>query len=214
MGELLQAAPIRGKGRAVCLLRDEQYGGALFQPDTSSLETLREVLSEKNTLHEVSFPHLSGRNFSEVEEAFFEYLEQQRIRQATFVTTGSLSMLLWKVAIREQKRIRNALVIGGETRPLHSSWEQVSSWLERKLPLGLPFRVQEGNFHALPFLQRFRFPVFLFTEEHASLRLKQEAEVLARELPISWCVPSDSQDLSQIYRQLQEVPAKCPQKNR
>ncbi|NBW40777.1 hypothetical protein EBR25_07210 [bacterium] len=202
-------------GRALCFLIDTPSDHGV-PPWVSAFADHQK--SEMRVL-KISYGALDYQNLEVLARDTIEALAERRVRQAAFVTFGTASLILWKIALLQQKLIRNAIVVNGESRPPISRRERFIDWLEHKLPLGLPFRGYNGQFNALPFLQRLRFPVFILSVDLTAQRLKNEAAILKQELPIAWSATlEDSPDLPEklleCVRAFQVVPTKCPQKNR
>ena len=213
--EEIEIEEVSENGRPLC-----------FLIDASAKESLPPWLADfvKEKAHtarilKISYRTIDYQNLEVLAHKTIECLAQHRIRQAAFVTYGMASLILWKIALTQQKLVRNAIVINGESRPPIARRERIFDWLEARLPLGLPFRGHNGYFHALPFLQRLRFPVFILTVAPVSQRLQDEAEALKRELPIAWSKELEktselSETLLELTTAFHSVPTKCPQKNR
>lgn len=213
--EQMEIQDVSKSGRPLC-----------FLIDASAKESLPPWLADfvKEKSHtarvlKISYSTIDYQNLEALAHETMECLSQHRIRQAAFVTYGMASLILWKIALTQQKLVRNALVINGESRPPIARRERLFDWLEERLPLGLPFRGHNGHFHALPFLQRLRFPVLILTVPPVIQRLRDEAEALKRELPIAWSKELESttelsESLLELTAAFHSVPTKCPQKNR
>jgi hypothetical protein len=209
----LQRRESSGSGRrTLCALFDNDQYEEELREYFQGLESEMRVLK-------FFFDGVHYSNLSLLFEELIDALQEENVRQAEFLCFGATSLLLWKLAIAQQKTIRSLLVVNGETRPSYTQRESFVQWCEKRLPLGLPFRTSSETFHASPFLQRFRFPVLVTTTPNASERIINEAHVLERELPVSWYQPLTNtiplhEEMLQLTQLLRTVPPKCPQKNR
>ena len=215
-----------GKGRSIvfitcsntCSTKTDSSNTNNPNSELSWINSCIEPLSSFGTVHHIVVPELDHQEMNQCFEEFTECLEELKIRQATFVTVGRASILLWKLALTHQRQIRNALIINGETRPKVSWFEKILQRIESYLPLGLPFRVSEGKFYALPFLERFRFPVIVVTTEDAIEDEREESARIAAALPVAWSLTLTLQDavteFVAAYNHLISIPPKRPQKRR
>lgn len=205
-----------GTGRAIVLIQTMDRSS--MSGDQQLTEDLVSELSDAGTVHLLQVPELQHSHVAACTTDLLELLVELKVRQASFITLGRSSILLWKLAVTHQRLVRNALIINGEIRPKASWFEGVLQQLESFLPLGLPFRVHEGKFYALPFLERFRFPAIVVTLKDAAQYVRTEAEVLAKALPVAWSMEIDVTNpataLIEAFHRLKAIPPKRPQKRR
>ena len=201
-----------GSGRPFIVLYERGAVDALLA------KNLFESLSVRSRTLLVSTSSVSGENWRGLSRDLLSFMEERSIRQAGFVTLGATCAVVFAVALSELKLVRSLVTISPTTRPHPTRFEKFVGSLERSLPLGLPLRSSIQDFDAKPYLQRIRCPVLVVSRAGDSAYLQSEAKILSEELPTAWAVPLPEGDvhatLTSSILSFQDVPAKCPQKNR
>ncbi len=156
-----------------------------------------------------------GGNVDQAAKKIVQLLDERDIRQATIVGLADSGAVAISLALSERKRIRRLVLVDAPVRPQISAIENIFSWIEGHLPLGLPFRRQSQGFDARSYLQRIRCPTLVVTTQHASSDIKSQAVHESQALATAWFkeINSPSEFISVISTFL-EIPAKRPQKNR
>ena len=173
-------------------------------------------LEERFSVLPIRLRTSSKLHCNEVVREFERVLKDSGKRQFRFLVFGHACSYLFALALKNKKLFRSLVIVDGEVCTDGSVFTRMIELIERSLPLGLPFRLKEKGFSAMPFLQRMRFPTLVVSSDRASDRRQHEAEVLNALLPISWMIHDlDSVDeLIQEVERFESVPLKRPQKNR
>lgn len=200
-----------GKGRAFVLL----HAKGTY---SSFVESITELLAAKARVLVLEFRNLTDSNWEALAEEFTALLDQQKVRQASFIGFGDAGVLVQNLCLHNIKRVRTAIYVDSITRSAPTAFSNFIDSLERKLPLGLPLRLSTSGFDGKPFLQRLRCPSLVVTTHQASSYQLAEAHLLTQNLPTSWSVSlggsnSERQFVEAVFA-FQDVPAKCPQKAR
>lgn len=199
-----------GSGRTFVVMaenRDRAAGAAIYDAMVKQGGTVRVVLLHAKAITE-------GR-VSQYVQSLIGILQQRSIRSVSLIGIGAAASVVQGLALVELKLVRTVCLIDATTRPHPTTYERMLARVEQYLPLGLPFRSPIEGFDSRPYLQRIRCPVMVLTTPHASAYILSEATVLGTRLPTAWTyhlTPAD--DLSSLILSFQDVPAKCPQKNR
>jgi pimeloyl-ACP methyl ester carboxylesterase len=199
-----------GAGRTFLTLTEPGY-------DASWINEFGLTLPEKSRLISVTARGLNPFNWSKVLEELEELLLDRKVRAASYLAFGSTSTVVQALALKDPRRVRTAIFVDPETRPHPSYWLRLLDLLERKLPLGLPFRSKVEAFDAKPFLHRLRFPGLVLSSPGATQHQQEQALEMSKAMPTAWLKQLDRLDgktLANIIVDFEKVPAKCPQKNR
>lgn len=156
-----------------------------------------------------------GDNSDAAALAVLQHLDLLGIRTANFIGIGSVGTAAIALALREIKKVRRLVLIDTPVRPQSSLRDDIFSWIENKLPLGLPFRKEARGFDARSYLQRVRCPTIIITTPDADDDLKKQAQEESRALATAWFKEiSSAQEFRSVLEEFMLVPAKRPQKNR
>lgn len=205
-----EIAAEKGRGRATVVISDaaeEATARALFE----------QLDSERHTML-VRLPAAALLEWQAASRALLGMLKGRGIRQASFVSFGRASETVLSCCLEESRAVRSVLLCNGTAR-LGEHWlDDMLERLETALPMGLPFRTRVKGFDARPFLQRIRCPVLIALSGEASSVVTRQAALLAGSIPTSWLLRiSDSglaESLASLIQDFEQVPARCPQKNR
>lgn len=204
-----------GTGRIFLVLTEN--GSKYEQLSSGVFEALR--LSSK--VLQISSLLITASNWQQISRDLINLTEEKNIRQLSIVAFGNTAVLAQNFYLIKPKLIRTMALIDCTARPHPTRLERLIDWLEVRFPLGLPLRGEGRSFNARSHLQRIRCPVLLVTTGKASAFQIEEALDAAVRMPTSWHVRlSDIQSSSEIEKiallisDFQDIPAKCPQKNR
>lgn len=196
-----------GEGRAYLVLYDdERY--------TQFVHRLFERLAGRARALCIRLPLVNETNWREVSEEVLELAAKRcELRQFSLIGFRSAAAVAQNVTLRHPKSVRSLVLVDARSRPHPSLRLRLIASLERRLPLGLPFRRRQPGFDGQPFLQRLRCPTLVAitgTADHGG----DEGPMLHRRIPASWLVHCPDPDaLADSIAQFQEIPAKRPQKN-
>ncbi len=200
----------QGKGRPFIILAEASWG--------EQAQATVKVLAASARVLQLEAPRIDGRNEKNLLENMRLIMQERGIRQAGFVSFGAAGTLVQGLALGDLKLVRAIIFVDATTRPHPTRYQRILDRIEHTLPLGLPLRSQIENFDAKPYLQRMRCPVLVVTSAVAAPHVCAEAAVFAQGLPTAWHVelgddsPADS--LARLVLEFQDVPVRCPQKNR
>lgn len=183
----------------------EAGAGALF----TSLGT------RARALH-IEMEPVTPKNWSAALEALRVMLDDQGVRQCSFVAYGAVSHVVVGYYLEDPKAVRTLALINMTARPHPTSTTRFVDWLEQRLPLGLPLRIDSEGFDAKPMLHRLRCPTLLITTPHASSYLREQSQEISRRIPTAWHVAlehNEAEALTAMVLRFHEVPARCPQKS-
>lgn len=159
----------------------------------------------------VAVKDLSFASCLERANAVYSLLQVEKIRSVVIVAGASTAALALCLALNYPKFVRQLILVNPLLRPHPTRLERIATAIEKRLPLGLPLRVQHEGFDAEPFLQRVRLPVLVIVTggaDHGS------AEVVAAKAPLSWIVSVATlltlEMLWQYVVQFQDVALKFP----
>lgn len=174
-------------------------------------------LAQRTRVLMVMVPQVQSENWSRISSDFFELIQKQGIRQASFISLGSASVVVQNLCLHDMRVVRALVLVDATSRPHPTFYSRTLDKIERLLPLGLPFRQRQRGFDAMPYLQRLRCPVLVVSTDAASDYVRAQASVLDAKLPTSWLFTvtgeHQAESLAEAVVDFQEVPARCPQKN-
>jgi hypothetical protein len=156
-----------------------------------------------------------GSAIDEAARNVITLLEKIEVRQATVIGVGNCGAVAISIALAERKRVRRLVLVDTPVRPQIKKIERIFSWIEARLPLGLPFRSQSEGFDARSYLQRIRCPTLVITTSEASSDIKSQALHESRALATAWFKEIAGPGIFiDILTEFIDIPAKRPQKNR
>lgn len=200
-----------GQGRAfVVLFEDDKI--------RSYLDNLTRVLEQRCRVLLLQSKTINIGNWEELTDALARFLSEHGLRQASLIGVGAASVLAQNLALRDIKLVRTLTLIDAACRPHTSAYSRALDWLERSLPMGLPFRHRDKGFYSKPFLQRLRCPTLVVNTSLADNALREQSEVLLSALPTAWyarlAAENEAQALCDLLLEFEAVPAKRPQRAR
>lgn len=200
-----------GNGRAFVVLFEEQHFA-------SHAQNLCQALSERSRAILLKSTLIQTNNWEQLTDELAAALSELGLRQASIVGFGAASIVAQNLALRDAKLVRTLTLIDASCRPHPSVYSRAVDWLERSLPMGLPFRHRDKGFYSKPFLQRLRCPTLIVNTSRADPHLQEQSTVLLSALPTAWYFNLEAQNEAQTLRDLlldfETVPAKRPQKNK
>lgn len=205
---MLKLLESKGLGRTVVMLFEERSPLALG---------LYEKFGTGRKLLLIKSDRVTVNNWMELTQHLLRLLNEQGIRQASFICFDDSAVLVQNLALHDPRLVRTVVCLNPSTGPHPSLWLQLLSKIEHYLPLGLPFRKENKAFDSNPFLHRIRCPVLLITNENISAHQELQTRQMSLGLPNVWQVHLNVnrpiEQLLEVIKQFQDIPAKCPQKN-
>lgn len=206
----------QGSGRAFLLIIDtDRYRKMAETLHASLANSCRSVL--------IHIPPVSDHNWEDQTNMLLEAISALGIRQVSFVAFGAGGAVVKNLALREPKMVRTIALVDATARP-HPTWLSRSiDSLEHFLPLGLPLRSPKHGFDSRATLHRLRNPILSVVTSGAGTFLKHQGMLVSREAPTAWYVDlsetaqsggDETAILSDLVLNFQDIPVKCPQKNR
>lgn len=200
-----------GKGRAFIVLHERDAYREFCERTTG-------VLSEKTRVVNIALPQVTPNNWRALTEDVLSWIRESSLRQVSFVSFGAAAAIAENVCLRELKLVRTLVMVDATSRAHASGWERFVQRVEASLPLGLPLRRRSDSFDGKPYLQRIRCPALVVTTAEASEHVRSEAVQFEQRLPTAWRLDLSGGDqpreLATHVLSFEEVPARCPQKNR
>lgn len=209
---MIRVVKNEGSGRAYIVVFEvhQQYSQYAAMVAAQLSKGAKAILIESNTV--------TTENWKELSTELLAVLKEEGVRQASYVGFGGACALVQNIYLREPKLVRTLTLVDTASHPHPTVFSRAIDWLEEKFPLGLPLRSASKGFDVRSHLQRIRCPVLVTTTPSASEFLTSQAHAANRAMPSSWFVQLDGTDatgsLCSMIEEFQEVPAKCPQKNR
>jgi pimeloyl-ACP methyl ester carboxylesterase len=200
----------KGQGRATIVICDEA--------SLATAESLFDLLGQERRVLLLKLSAAAVAEWAEASRALLGQLKGRGIKQACFISLGRASDAVLAACLEEVRAVRTLLLYNASAR-LEDHWlDRLAARLESSLPMGLPFRTRVKGFDARPFLQRIRCPVLIGVAEGASPVLARQAALLAAHIPTSWLLrlpeTGTAASLCRLMQDFDQVPARCPQKNR
>lgn len=109
------------------------------------------------------------------------------------------------------KNVRRVVFVDALSRPMQHPLEVAFEWMERFLPLGLPFRAISRDFDPRPTIHRVRCPVLVLTQNTGE-ELEKHAKFFMERLPNAWRAEISAGDFKRVFHTFLCVPTKQPQK--
>jgi len=195
-----------GSGQSLIVLSSDDYFGV-----RSHLEA---VPIQGHKIFSITLAEF-GSAIDEAARNILALLDKIEVRQATVIGVGNCGAVAISLALAERKRVRRLVLVDTPVRPQIKKIEKIFSWIEARLPLGLPFRSQSEGFDARSYLQRIRCPTLVITTAQASSDIKSQAIHESRSLATAWFKEIAGPGIFiDILTQFLDIPAKRPQKNR
>ena len=186
--------------------------------DQALLAQLRAQLEPSARLIVLELVFAASSNWRAVTERVLTELKNLRVRQATFIGLRDAAVIAQNVALQSLRSVRKLIRLDPPTSPHPSLRERMVSWLESKLPLGLPLRLGNSHFDSRSLLHRMRCPVLAVMSATGTDYHRVQAEQLVAGLPTVWFVELEPQQVvtgfAPLVMEFEKVQAKCPQKNR
>lgn len=200
----------KGQGRATIVICDE--AGLV------TAESLFDLLGQERRVLLLKLSAVAVAEWADTSRALLGQLKGRGIKQACFISLGRASDAVLAACLEEARAVRTLILYNASAR-LEDHWlDRLAARLESSLPMGLPFRTRVKGFDARPFLQRIRCPVLIGVAEGASSVLTRQAALLAAHIPTSWLLRLPDTDtaagLCKLMQDFDQIPARCPQKNR
>ena len=209
----IEVKNLQGAGRTFVVLfeQDSDY--------TEDSDNLFQELSKSAKVVLLSIPVINKDNWEQITQKLQLLLEEQKVRQASFISFGDAGVVTQNLYLRNAKIVRSLLLIDGSSSPHPTWWDTFIDSLEKYFPLGLPLRGESKNFNARSHLQRIRCPVLRVSTVKATSFFKAESLAASEAMPTAWSCDltvdykdqNQSSVLALIASQFQEIPAKCPQ---
>lgn len=161
------------------------------------------------------FPEGSDlKNIVTLSEVFKNLVFQEKLTRLTLVGVGCGGPLVIHYVANNIKNVRRVLFVDAISRPNQLPLEKVFEWIERFLPLGLPFRPLSKEFDPRPIIHRVRCPVLVVTENifSNSIELKAHAKFLMERLPNAWQSEIKENGFGELFKSFIGVSTKQPQK--
>jgi pimeloyl-ACP methyl ester carboxylesterase len=200
-----------GKGRAFVVLHERDAYREFCERTT-------EMLSEKTRVINLGVPQVLTHNWRTLTDEVQLWMREVGLRQVSFVSFGAAAAIAENVCLRDLKLVRTLVLVDATSRAHSSGWERFIQRVEASLPLGLPLRRRSDSFDAKPYLQRIRCPALVVTTAEASEHVRSEASQFEQRLPTAWrldlSLGDQARELATHVLSFEEVPARCPQKNR
>jgi len=201
----------QGKGRTFILLEPAE----IYR---SYCEELVAALSERCRVLHYEVAPFTGVQWRLASDEFLQLMIDSGVRQCSILAFGSCSTLAQIYSLSNLRSIRTLVLVDSVPRPSPGPLERIGDRLEKFLPLGLPMRGSSTGFFGSAFLQRIRCPSLLILSPAADNYATEQFEQMLEGLPTAWGVKMESwSEFSQIISavlEFQQVPARCPQKNR
>ena len=157
-------------------------------------------------------------SFSEVLLSQIEKLSLKRINLIGFYQGANIVQAL---TILSPRLFRRVVLIDPMARVSPSLKTKIIDFIEKYLPVGLPFRASTKEFDSRPFLHRIRCPVVVLKSPDASFYTQAESDYIASKIPNCYLVslkekiiPKNfSDEFLSIVKDFNQSPVKRPQKN-
>lgn len=157
---------------------------------------------------------LDLKKLLELSEVFKNLISSEKLTRLTLVGVGWGGALVIHYAANNIKNVRRVLFVNAISRPKQLPLEKAFEWIERFLPLGLPFRPISKEFDPRPIIHRVRCPVLVVTESGStnSIELTAHAKFLMERLPNAWQSEITENGFGEVFQSFIGVSTKQPQK--
>ncbi len=157
---------------------------------------------------------LDLKKLLELSEAFKNLISSEKLTRLTLVGVDWGGALVIHYAANNIKNVRRVLFVDAISRPKQLPLEKAFEWIERFLPLGLPFRPISKEFDPRPIIHRVRCPVLVVTENGStnSIELRAHAKFLMERLPNAWQTEIQEKGFGEVFQSFIGVSTKQPQK--
>ena len=141
----------------------------------------------------------------------------EKLKQVSPIAFGPSTAIAQELCLREPRLVRSMVLFDPRSRPHAGLKDRCLDWLEKSLPMGLPFRLHIKGFDSRPFLQRMRCPVLVISTAEASAHDRFQSRLIAENLPSAWFFQAAGDSLHgmkeycSLLQVFERVPARCPQ---
>jgi hypothetical protein len=156
-------------------------------------------------------------------ELILEELQKLELKRITLVGFENGASIVQALTILSPRLFRRAILVDPLSRVSPGFLVRFVDWIEKYLPVGLPFRAINKDFDSRPFLHRIRCPVMVVLSPAESFYNSIESTYIAKKIPNCYLlkmtnVPLEnsifSEEFLKCLEEFQQSPAKRPQKNR
>ncbi len=214
-------SPEHPDGTILIILND----GAFI--DSSKSEEIYSTLRNNQTSRIVVLNHLlpMGSEVIRFAESVIAELERKSLKRITLIGIEDGASVVQALTILEPRLIRRAVLVNPNSRVNPTFFSRAIDWIEKFLPVGLPFRAVTKEFDSRPFVHRIRCPILIVTTPSENFYRVRESEYLANKIPNCYLVKTEgayfqdgnsdfSQEFVKLFDEFQKSPVKRPQKNR
>ena len=199
-----------GAGRAFLLLKEQGMYGEIS-------EALCGALRGTSTVLLVECAQVGDANWQSIADEVAAMVCSEKLKQVSLVAFGLATSIAQNLCLLQPRLVRSMVLFDVCTRPCADWVNQSIDWLEKKLPMGLPFRSRVRGFDGRPFLQRLRCPVLVVSTPGASAHECEQSRLTAESLPTSWIYQAVGEEgkgvegYCSLVLDFEQVPARCPQ---
>lgn len=196
---------------------------------------LPEFLNKKNVFND-SDSILFGKvlaanknvpNGSEVlvySERMLKEIEKLGLKRITLVGVAEGANVVQALTILSPRLFRRAVLIDPQSRMNPAIFTKIIDWIEKYLPVGLPFKASNKEFDSRPFLHRIRCPILVLKTPSANFYNVLETNYIASKIPNCYHIALKekliktegkgfSDEFLELLKNFNDVPVKRPQKN-
>ena len=186
-----------------------------FQDEDSALSGRLVVLNK---------PIPSGQNIISFAEIILDEIEKLGMKRITLIGIEDGASVVQALSILDPRLFRRAILIDPRSRVSPGIGTKVVDWIEKFLPVGLPFRAMNKDFDSRPFLHRIRCPILVALSPQENFYNMRESSYIASKIPNCYLVKTKSNPIEadgdrfsseflDLLKEFQDSPAKRPQKN-
>jgi len=230
-----QAVDTLSTGRNLSILCDAGTGRlftVLFDDETYRAYAVgvAEALQAKGRTLLIDTSCVTRDNWSVLAYELETILNERSVRQSTIVAFGAACALAQNLVLDDPRRVRTIILVDCTARPHPTYMDGIVDWIEDILPLGLPLRLGHRGFDVRAHLHRLRCPMLVATTRRATPFVETQSRSIATHAPTAWWIKLSSPTventvvkntvenevamLASLAVEFQDVPAKCPQKNK
>lgn len=179
------------------------------------------LLQHFSVLHVGGLLHQSDKVVQQAEEVS-EELSRRKVKRAGILGIGSGASIAQAIAVRTTRLVRHLILIDALTRMSPTLAERVTDVVEKRLPLGLPFRTMSCGYDSRSELHRIQCPTLLLRSQLQDPFLDTQFETISLRVPNCWKlklrkpIRADamcfSEELTNLLIDFFEIPVKSPQK--
>ena len=198
-----------GSGKALVLFYDDDRYESIVELIAGLSKSDFRVLIFRNSVP-------ASDNWKALTVELQERLSEAGLRSFSMAGFGRACEIVQNFAFANPRALRSLILIDPFGAHNSAAQSRVLSWIEEKLPLGLPLRGVSGVFDGRSFLQRIRCPVLAISTPHASEAVFEELKLIAQRVPTCWTNAVEGADtgheVALLIRDFLDVPARFPQK--